>query len=279
MIEETTSFRLLEVLNIRLSAGTYYQAARNFSAISFRLRGDTVVRCGAETLSASTGDILGIPEGTSYRLERGDEEIIVFHFLMSGEFDRTPFSISGKEELFRPLFEEALEEFKAKKPGYYHRACGIFSKVLEAVFLTVGGGSSGRTDLAKRLFDRNFEDPDCTVASVAKQVGLSPAAFRKSFRQAFGVSPRDYLLQKRLSFARVLLSHKGILRAEVAQRCGFRDDKYFGTLFKEKTGMTFRQYGSCADASARGKKQAVQNMTTHGESVSDRDSIFPETVL
>jgi AraC-like DNA-binding protein len=57
---------------------------------------------------------------------------------------------------------------------------------------------------AKDLADARYPDP-LTVADLARAARLSPAHFSREFRQAFGESPHQYLLTRRLERAAALL--------------------------------------------------------------------------
>src|SRR3954465_12084383 len=57
---------------------------------------------------------------------------------------------------------------------------------------------------AKDLADARYFEP-LGVADLARSAGLSPAHFSREFRRAFGESPHQYLLTRRLERAAALL--------------------------------------------------------------------------
>ena len=57
---------------------------------------------------------------------------------------------------------------------------------------------------ARDLADARYAD-ELTVADMARAAGLSPAHFSREFRRAFGESPHQYLLTRRLERAAALL--------------------------------------------------------------------------
>ena len=68
---------------------------------------------------------------------------------------------------------------------------------------------------------------------------------RKMFIKEHGISPSKFLLQKRISLAKQLLSKKedGYLRInEIAVTCGFEDHAYFCRVFKRETGYTPNEF-------------------------------------
>ena len=52
----------------------------------------------------------------------------------------------------------------------------------------------------------------------------------------------DYLTQYRVEQACRLLKETGLKNYEIAYETGFRDEKYFSTVFKKATGMTPSKY-------------------------------------
>ena len=87
----------------------------------------------------------------------------------------------------------------------------------------------------------NYTDADFDLEMAYKQVPLSKEHIRKLFIKEHGISPSKFLLQKRLTLAKLLLSKKedGYLRInEIAETCGFVDHAYFCRIFKKETGCT-----------------------------------------
>lgn len=101
--------------------------------------------------------------------------------------------------------------------------------------------SSTRKEIVRRLLNgRYFMDihflEHINIAEVARHANLSAYYFLRSFKKAFGISPYQYLIHKRLTHAReLLLQHEAI--QDVADRCGFPDSFSFSKAFKRKFGQ------------------------------------------
>ncbi len=71
---------------------------------------------------------------------------------------------------------------------------------------------------------------------VAKICGMSPFRFSRAFKEIFGVTFRDYLLDFRLKEACRLLENPTIAVTDVAYAVGFNDASYFARVFKQRLG-------------------------------------------
>jgi len=74
------------------------------------------------------------------------------------------------------------------------------------------------------------------TADVASRVHMSRSHFCLCFKQIIGESFLDYLSGLRLEKAKELLVKTDLPVYEVAERCGYADERYFGRLFKKAEG-------------------------------------------
>ena len=94
---------------------------------------------------------------------------------------------------------------------------------------------------AKDLADRRYADV-LTVADMARAAHLSPAHFSREFRRAFGESPHQYLLTRRLERAAALLRTTDWSVADVCVAVGLTGVGSFTTSFGRMFGKTPTAY-------------------------------------
>ena len=87
------------------------------------------------------------------------------------------------------------------------------------------------------FIDRNYAKP-LTVAALAKRARLSPFHFIRTFRAATGMTPHQYVRDRRLDRARHLLSTTTMPVTEVCQAVGFASLGSFSSLFRRATGRS-----------------------------------------
>lgn len=92
-----------------------------------------------------------------------------------------------------------------------------------------------------RIIEREHHcEARLTLASLAREAGLSPYHFLRVFEYLTGVTPHQYILRKRLRNAAVrLLSHSPKV-LDVALDCGFGDVSNFNRAFRAEFGVSPR---------------------------------------
>lgn len=92
------------------------------------------------------------------------------------------------------------------------------------------------TALQAAVFIEESSNHFVEVAYLAKKFGLSRNRFTKIFTEYWLISPRDYLINSRISRAKRLLADTSLTVSEIAARLGYSDHYFFARQFKEKTG-------------------------------------------
>lgn len=94
---------------------------------------------------------------------------------------------------------------------------------------------------AVRFMEENISN-DITLNEIADHLSINPYYFSKIFRQYTESAPYDYLLNLRISHAKMLLITTYDAVAAVAELCGFNSTVHFINIFKRKVGMTPLQF-------------------------------------
>lgn len=88
----------------------------------------------------------------------------------------------------------------------------------------------------------SFYATNPTIETVARQCNLSTFHFFRSFRQAFGISPYQYMMQLRLKYAVSLMQEEQHTFTDIAAICGFPDVFTFSKAFKRAYGLSPLKY-------------------------------------
>ena len=94
---------------------------------------------------------------------------------------------------------------------------------------------------AKDLIDARYREP-LDVPTLASAAHLSPAHFSREFRRAFGETPHQYLLTRRLERAAALLRNTDHSVADICLAVGLISVGSFTTSFSRTFGLSPTTY-------------------------------------
>jgi AraC-like DNA-binding protein len=98
-----------------------------------------------------------------------------------------------------------------------------------------------RVTRAVRMIERH-PDAGLTLGSLAREAGLSPYHFLRTFERLTGVTPHQYVLRARLRRAAMRLAAKRARVLDIALDCGFGDVSNFNHAFRAEFGVSPRVY-------------------------------------
>ncbi len=84
----------------------------------------------------------------------------------------------------------------------------------------------------------DYYTTEVNLLHLAQSIGYSIDHFRFLFKEATGKSPKQYILQKRLSLAKKQIAHSDLPLIEIANSCGYNDYYQFATYFKKEVGIS-----------------------------------------
>ena len=104
--------------------------------------------------------------------------------------------------------------------------------------------SALRSPHMTRVLARIHEAPHraWTLERLAKEAGLSRAAFARNFCASVGEPPHQYLTRWRMGIAAQLLEETELRLSEIASRVGYRSEFSFSRAFKAARGISPIQY-------------------------------------
>jgi len=81
-----------------------------------------------------------------------------------------------------------------------------------------------------------------SLKKYAEQLNISYDYFRHKFKELTGLSPQEYITNKKLESAANMLSSTTFSCSEIAEKCGFSNSAQFSKMFKEKYNITPKKY-------------------------------------
>ena len=91
------------------------------------------------------------------------------------------------------------------------------------------------------MIDAHYAEP-LDVATLARRAHASKAHFSRGFKRAFGETPHQYLLTRRIERAAHLLRDTDLTVTEICDAVGWQSLGSFSTTFKRVKGKTPTEY-------------------------------------
>lgn len=85
---------------------------------------------------------------------------------------------------------------------------------------------------------------DLSLSALAASQNVNASYLSALFRKETGMTVTDFVLQRRMEYARYLLTDTQYQIQTIAQRCGMSDANYFSKVFKRLVGKTPKEYRS-----------------------------------
>ncbi|XVV16026.1 helix-turn-helix domain-containing protein [Actinoplanes sp. CA-131856] len=99
------------------------------------------------------------------------------------------------------------------------------------------GLSDRQVGAVRDLIEARLGEP-LPLADLAAAAGLSVSQFARQFKARTGLSPHQFLIQRRLDAACSLLRRTAMPIAEIAQRCGFSHQEHLTRVLRAHLGTT-----------------------------------------
>ena len=139
------------------------------------------------------------------------------------DYVRKAFILGVKDYLLKPIDRVAL--------------AGLFQESKE-IGLSSDADYVGRI---KKLVDTHLQD-QLSLSFISDSLGISTAYCSTIFKQALGENLSSYITRVRLEKSMKLLKDTHLKIYDIAEICGYRETKYFVSVFKKSTGLTPGEY-------------------------------------
>lgn len=87
-------------------------------------------------------------------------------------------------------------------------------------------------------------DSHLTTPDIAERFFVSRDKLNRDFKKYAQMSIRNFIMESRINLAKSLLVQKKMNIRQIATQCGFENEKYFYSFFKQSTGLTPKEYAN-----------------------------------
>ncbi len=255
-ISQTNSTR--DILNIQMCGITYpdknYRIGRECSdvaCIEYIEKGMGVLHIDGQTFYPEEGDTYFLQIGTNHRYYSDKENPWKKIFInVSGSLLDSLIEGYGLKKVYHfkglDLSKEMRRIFNLAKENKENSTEEIIC-ILNMIFLKMRNhvrNTNHSFDLAEQIKEylRNNAASKFKMEQLCKHISRSESQTIKIFKEAFGITPYAYFLDKKIKLARDMLLNTNLSIKQIAGNLNFADEYYFSNLFKKKVGVSPTRY-------------------------------------
>ena len=188
-----------------------------------------------------------LPRGSSYEvreIELGGCYAINF----DADISDKPFCVNLKDsDAIKKHFKSACDEWKRSAGAQNSLAMVAIYSAIDALIKDgeqsyMSSGKYHMIEPAVKMIDREFLSGELSVSTLAASCGISEPYLRRIFMSRFGVSPKEYVIRKRMDYACRLLASRQFEIRTVAELCGYSEPCHFSRDFKKRFGSSPTEY-------------------------------------
>jgi len=246
MLENIENLKISSVLHKKCKPYSKVES-RKAHGFSIRVSGSIQYIFEDKTILVNEGEMIFLPKGSRYEYQKVSEEDCVGTIInLEGDFgDMGPswYSIKDFYDSDYIMYHFAdLWKFGNQSQKYQCLSLvyGLLAYVSNLDALQYQ--DKMRLNLiepAVKYLQHHIYDCDLKIDELHQLCGLSHTYFRKIFHAKFGTSPKLYVVNKRLSYAKSIIdSGEFSTVKELALLVGYKDPLYFGKVFKQHYGIS-----------------------------------------
>jgi len=220
-----------------------------YHRLYFLTSGEAVLHLVDQTLVLKPGQVYLIPAFSVLQSEiDGKMNKYYIHFQADSPLFSLYRTLWGRysvpaNEMTERLFETVVEYYTKNTQDAYLKVQGAMDLLLADFF---AGYEADRHNLLKfepvlRYIDQHYREK-ITLPELAAQMNISSMYFSNFFKQTFRISPKQYILNRRLTESQRLLLETDLSVKEIAYAVGFENESYFSEFFSAKVGISARTF-------------------------------------
>lgn len=203
-----------------------------------------------KTVHLKEGQLIYLPKFSDYNsTDTSGAVCIAINFDLAEEgLTFPPFSLNESfGEKYRPMFEKLLQMWQKQRVGYLNGCLGMLYTIIyhiqaDAIRQYQVYGHGRMAEQCAYYINDHITEASLSVEEMADFAKVSPTYLRRIFKDKYGVSPKEYILLRRLDMAKAMIEYGDIKLSCIPFECGFTEYPYFSRMFKKRMGIAPLQY-------------------------------------
>ena len=172
------------------------------------------------------------------QLQIGEDKIQPAIRKVLSEWQKKGTSMAIKHTLFQKNFNLSTHQSVLSQTYFFE----LLYLLLKSIELEIHGGRAAKYRDAeiKKIIEveaqitQNLSVTSSTVEQMSAMAGMNISKFKVLFKEVFGQSPHQYILEKKLDYAKVLLHSGKYTLTQIAYKLGYNHTSGFTRIYKKK---------------------------------------------
>lgn len=201
-------------------------------------------------LKVQENSLFYLPKGSSYKIDSiaNGEGCWAINFDLLNDLKTEPFSVKFQEpEKVLNAFQKSVDAFQKSNN---HCNVTILKNLYDIILMLKKEYEKNYIPNEKMLLikpaidsmNSNYFKNNLTIENLSKLCGISSTYFRRIFTERFGISPKEYIINRRMEYAKKLLLSQQFSVSEIAEMCGYSEPCHFSRDFSKRTGLSPNKY-------------------------------------
>lgn len=244
-----TGIENIEIISTFRMRGVSYSETkcRNDSAFFIRIQGSRIYSFSDRKIIADVGDLMFVPKGASFTSETLDGDSVYLSINFNADFSQpTQPACYSLDNFYESEFitNNFADLWNLGSQADKYQCMALFYNLLSYICsIEIDSELENRKhkiiEPAVEYLKEHIYDSKLTTEKLHRLCGISNTYFRQIFVERFGTTPKNYILSKRLSHAKAIITGGDFNTiSEVALSIGFNDPLYFSKVFKKTYGVS-----------------------------------------
>lgn len=183
-----------------------------------------------------------LPKGSNYQVKHISGIAGCYAVNFDADVMDQPFEIQCKDpESLRKHFKTAAAEWQNNSAQSHLMAMELLYRIVRSAISDQQRPYFPNIKMQKlapaiqRIHQSIADTP--TVEQLAQLCGISTVYFRKLFAAQFGLSPKEYIIRRKMEWAGRLLASGEVSVTEAASLCGYAEPCHFSREFSKRFGV------------------------------------------
>lgn len=241
--------------------------SHNFFHYFYILKGKGALEIGTENYEVNEGGMYLVPIGVEHSIIARKDcsfQTIEIKFIPSDSniiklLSQLPYEIKEVDPNIPYILEDLVHEASKKEIFYEDVINNKFTEIIIILMRKFALSDYGTKALehnscivylpqGKGVFDKVLKyikdniESRIEISELARISGFSEAHFCTIFKEAYNISPGQYINNLKLQKAKEYMTHSDLNISQIAYALGFQSVHYFSRFFKKKEGISPQEY-------------------------------------